>query len=62
MTLFKKGELDGAWVPEPWGTRLLQEADGQIFIDERDQWPEGKFSTTLVIVSNKFSERRTRIG
>ena len=54
LTLFKKGELDGAWVPEPWGTRLLQEANGQVFIDERAQWPDGKFSTTLVIVSSKF--------
>ena len=54
LTLFKKGELDGAWVPEPWGTRLLQEANGQVFLDERTQWPEGKFTTTLVVVSNKF--------
>jgi NitT/TauT family transport system substrate-binding protein len=54
LTLFRKGELDGAWVPEPWGTRLLQEANGQLFIDERDQWPDGKFITTVVVVSGKF--------
>ncbi len=23
MTLFQKGEIDGAWVPEPWATRLI---------------------------------------
>jgi len=54
LTLFQKGELDGAWVPEPWGTRLLQEANGEVFIDERKEWPDGKFITTLVVVSNKF--------
>jgi NitT/TauT family transport system substrate-binding protein len=54
LTLFQKGEIDGAWVPEPWATRLIQEAGGQVFIDERDLWPEGKFVTTHVIVNTKF--------
>jgi NitT/TauT family transport system substrate-binding protein len=54
LTLFKQGQLDGAWVPEPWGTRLIQEANGEVFIDERTQWPEGKFVTTHVIVATKF--------
>ncbi len=58
LTLFQKGEIDGAWVPEPWATRLVQEAGGAIFIDERDKWPEGKFVTTHVIVSTKFLNER----
>jgi len=54
LTLFKQGQIDGAWVPEPWGTRLLQEAGGAVFIDERTLWPDGKFVTTLVVASAKF--------
>jgi NitT/TauT family transport system substrate-binding protein len=54
LTLFKQGQLDGAWVPEPWGTRLIQEANGEVFIDERTEWPDGKFVTTHVIVATKF--------
>jgi NitT/TauT family transport system substrate-binding protein len=54
LTLFQKGEIDGAWVPEPWATRLIQEGGGEVFIDERDIWPDGKFVTTHVIVSTKF--------
>jgi NitT/TauT family transport system substrate-binding protein len=51
LTLFLKKELDGAWVPEPWATRLVKEANGKIFVDERDLWPpEGKFVTAHVIV------------
>ncbi|MFN0095770.1 MAG: ABC transporter substrate-binding protein, partial [Dehalococcoidia bacterium] len=30
LTLFQKGEIDGAWVPEPWGTRLILEAGGKV--------------------------------
>ena len=51
LTLFLKKDIDGAWVPEPWATRLLNEANGKIFVDERDLWPpEGKFVTANIIV------------
>jgi NitT/TauT family transport system substrate-binding protein len=50
LTLFVKKELDGAWVPEPWATRLVKEANGRILVDERDLWPPGKFVTAHIIV------------
>ena len=51
LTLFLKKEIDGAWVPEPWATRLVKEANGRIFVDERDLWPPGgKFVTAHIIV------------
>src|SRR4051812_21730668 len=50
LTLFLKKEIDGAWVPEPWATRLVNEANGKIFVDERDLWPpQGKFVTANII-------------
>lgn len=58
LTLFKQGRIDGAWVPEPWATRLIQEGGGKVFVDERSLWPEGKFVTTLVVVSAKFLKTR----
>lgn len=54
LTLFRKKEIEAAWVPEPWGARLVREADGKIFLDERELWPDGKFTTACVIVSTKF--------
>ena len=51
LTLFLKKEVDGAWVPEPWATRLVNEANGRIFLDERELWPpDGKFVTAHIIV------------
>ena len=38
FTLMLKKQIDGAWVPEPWATRLVNEANGKIFVDERDLW------------------------
>lgn len=54
LTLFQKGELDAAWVPEPWGTRLIQEAGGKLFLDEKTLWPNGKWVTTNLIVKTSF--------
>ena len=28
-------------VPEPWATRLVQEAGGKVFVDEKSLWPDG---------------------
>lgn len=57
LALFQKGELDAAWVPEPWATRLVQEAGGQEFLDEKALWPDGKFPTTTVIVRTAFLKK-----
>jgi NitT/TauT family transport system substrate-binding protein len=55
VTLFLKKEIDGAWVPEPWATTLVNEANGKVFVDERDLWPpEGKFVTANIIVRTDY--------
>ena len=55
LNAFKAGDIDGAWVPEPWATRLLQEGgDAKILVDERDLWPEGKYVTTHLIVRTAY--------
>jgi NitT/TauT family transport system substrate-binding protein len=57
LSLMRTGRLDGAWVPEPWVTRLLHEADGRIFIDERDLWPDGRFPSAVLVVSESLRRR-----
>jgi len=56
LSLISRGQLDGAWVPEPWATRIVQEAKGRVFLDECDLWPNGDFVTTHLIVRTKFME------
>lgn len=58
LGLFQRGDLAAAWVPEPWGARLLAEADGKLFLDERTLWPGGRFPTTVLVVSKKALETR----
>jgi NitT/TauT family transport system substrate-binding protein len=54
LETFRSGQIDGAWVPEPWATRLVQEGGGKVLVDERALWPDGKFVTTHLIVRTKF--------
>ncbi|MEW6683393.1 MAG: ABC transporter substrate-binding protein [Nitrospirota bacterium] len=57
LTLFRQGQIDGAWAPEPWAARLIHEGGGTIFLDERELWKDltgGKFSTTVLVAHSKF--------
>ena len=54
LTLFLKGEIDAAWAPEPWASRLIQEANARLFVDERDLWPNRQFVTAHLIVRTSF--------
>lgn len=54
LTLFLRKDLDAAWAPEPWATRLIHEGNGRLFVDERSLWPNGQFVIGLLVVNTKF--------
>jgi NitT/TauT family transport system substrate-binding protein len=54
LDLFQQKKISGAWVPEPWATRLVQEAGGSILLDERSLWADGRFPTAVVVVRAEF--------
>lgn len=57
LALFQKGDIDGAWVPEPWASRLVLEGNGKVLVDESDLWPNGEFVTTLIASTTKFKQK-----
>ena len=61
LRTFQSGEIDGAWVPEPWATRLVQEGGGEILVDERDLWPDGQFVTTHLLVRRDYLEENPEV-
>ena len=54
LAAFQSGALDGAWVPEPWATRLVLEGGGHVLVNESDIWPDGDFVTTHLIVATEY--------
>jgi len=55
-TLFAKGDIDGAWVPEPWATMLVQDLDGVRLFNEEKLWPNEQFASVLLIVRTDYLE------
>jgi len=56
--LFARGEIAGAWVPEPWSSRLVVEHQGRVLVDERDLWPSRVFPTAVVVASTAAIAKR----
>ncbi|MDY0908189.1 ABC transporter substrate-binding protein [Microbacterium sp. CFBP9034] len=54
LTLFQQGEVDGAWLPEPWVSRLVLDEGAHVLQDEAELWPDGEFPTTVLLVRAEF--------
>jgi NitT/TauT family transport system substrate-binding protein len=55
LTQMQRGALDGAWLVEPWATRIARDADGVRLLDERDLWPGHVFPTAIVVARGSFA-------
>lgn len=60
-TLFVKGDVDGAWVAEPWATILEYELDGKRLFHEEELWPNNEFASVLLIGNTNFVEKNPRL-
>ena len=57
LQAFQQGQIDGAWVPEPYASRLILEDKGKKLVDEASLWPGGKFVITTLIVRTEFLKK-----
>jgi NitT/TauT family transport system substrate-binding protein len=56
-TLFVKGDIDGAWVAEPWATILETELNGKRLFHEEELWPNQEFASVLLIANMDYVEK-----
>jgi len=62
-TLFVKGEIDGAWVAEPWATILESELNGVRLFHEEELWPNEEFASVLLIGNIDYVDKnKTLLG
>ena len=56
LSLFTSKDMDAVWTVEPWVSRLVLEAKGQVYLDESSLWKQtgGKYVTTHLVSSVKF--------
>jgi NitT/TauT family transport system substrate-binding protein len=60
-TLFAKGDIDGAWISEPWATMLVEELDGVRLFNEEKLWPDEQFASVLLIARTNYLENNPEI-
>jgi len=60
-TLFVKGDIDGAWVAEPWATILETELGGKRLFHEEELWPNNEFASVLLIGNVNYIEKNPTI-
>lgn len=61
FTLFVKGDIDGAWVAEPWATILETELNGKRLFHEEDLWPNQEFASVLLIANSDYVEKNPEL-
>jgi NitT/TauT family transport system substrate-binding protein len=52
--LLAKGQVDAAWLPEPWAARLEHEGKAVVVAEERDLWPGRQFPAAVVVGRRQF--------
>ena len=60
LAAYGTGELDGAWVPEPWVSEYVAQG-AKVLVDEKSLWPDGRFVTTHIICRTAFIEQHPDI-
>ena len=55
LALFLGKQIDAAWVPEPWAARIKKDTGAQTVVDERDLWPDRKFSSAVLVVRTDYA-------
>lgn len=60
-TLFVKGDIDGAWVAEPWATILETELNGNRLFHEEDLWPDKEFASVLLIGNVDYIDKNNAV-
>jgi NitT/TauT family transport system substrate-binding protein len=61
LTEMQRAALDGAWLAEPWATRVVRDARAVRLVDERDLWPGRLFPTALAVARGDFARERPEL-
>ncbi|MDX6307490.1 MAG: sulfonate transport system substrate-binding protein [Nocardioidaceae bacterium] len=60
LQTFAQGQIDGAWVPEPYATQM-EAAGAKRLVNESSLWPKGKFVTTVLVVRTAYMQQNPQL-
>lgn len=53
-TLFDKEAIDAAFVPEPWASRLIEEVEANVVLENDKTWRNGRYPVAVLIARTDF--------
>lgn len=59
--LLERGDIDAAFVPEPWGTRLEIEIGAKVLLDEKQTFRNGEYSSAVILARKEFVKENPEI-
>ena len=59
--LLEEGNIDAAFVPEPWGARLESEIGAKVLLDYNETWRDGDYSSAVIIARKEFIEEHPEL-
>jgi NitT/TauT family transport system substrate-binding protein len=54
VAMMARNQIDAAWAPEPWASRLVAEAGAKVIAKEQDLWPNNEVTLTVVVTTPEF--------
>ena len=61
VRLLRDGEIDAAWMPEPYPTYVEAQGIADVFVDEATLWPQGAFLTGNLVVSTVYMQAHPEV-
>lgn len=58
---FEQGNIDAAFVPEPWGSQLVNENSAEMILDVEKTWNKGNYPTTVIIARKEFIDNNREL-
>lgn len=59
--MLERGQIDGALVPEPWGSILEESCNAKLILDYDEIFASGAYPTTVLVVNNDFYKKHKDI-
>lgn len=59
--LLEEGNIDAAFVPEPWGARLENEVGAKVVLDYDETWRNGDYSCAVIIAREEFVKENPEV-
>lgn len=59
--LLEEENIDAAFVPEPWGSKLEKEIEAKVVLDYDETWREGDYSSAVIVARTKFVKENPEV-